>query len=39
MGAEEQADRLDEEEVAIAIKIAEVIEKYRKDKLPAVKNV
>ena len=39
MGAEEQADRLDEEEVAIVIKIAEVIERRRKDKLPAVKNV
>ena len=37
MGAEEQADRLDEEEVAIVIKIAEVIERRRKDKLPAVK--
>ena len=39
MGAEEQADRLDEEEIAIVIKIAEVIERRRKDKLPAVKNV
>ena len=39
MGAEEQADRLDEEEVAIVIKIAEVIERRRKYKLPAVKNV
>ena len=33
MGAEEQADSLDEEEVAIYMEIAEVIEKGRKDKL------
>ena len=33
MGAEEQADSPDEEEVAIVIKIAEVIERDRKDKL------
>ena len=39
MGAEEQADRLDEEEVAIVMEIAEVIEKGRKDKLPALRNV
>ena len=39
MGAEEQADSLDEEEVAIVIKIAEVIEWGRKDKLPALRNV
>ena len=39
MGAEEQADSLDEEEVAIVMEIAEVIEKLRKDKLPALKNV
>ena len=39
MGAEEQADSLDEEEVAIVIEIAEVIEKGRKDKLPALRNV
>ena len=39
MGAEEQADTLDEEEVAIVIEIAEVIEKGRKDKLPALRNV
>ena len=38
MGAEEQADSLDEE-VAIVIEIAEVIEKGRKDKLPALRNV
>ena len=39
MGAEEQADNLDEEEVAIVMEIAEVIEKGRKDKLPALRNV
>ena len=39
MGAEEQADSLDEEEVAIVMEIAEVIEKGRKDKLPALRNV
>ena len=39
MGAEEQADNPDEEEVAIVIEIAEVIEKVRKDKLPARRNV
>ena len=38
MGAEEQADSLDEEEVAIVMKIAEVIERGRKDKLPALRN-
>ena len=32
MGAEEQANSLDEEEAAIAIKIAEVIETGRKDR-------
>ena len=37
MGAEEQADSLDEEEVVIAMKIAEVIKKGRKDKLPTKK--
>ena len=31
MGADEQADSLDEEEVAIVIEIAEVIEMGRKD--------
>ena len=31
-----QANSLDEEEVAIVIEIAEVIEKDRKDKLPAL---
>ena len=39
MGAEEQADSLDEEEVVIVMKIAEVIESGRKDKLPALRNV
>ena len=34
MGAEELADCLDEEEVAIVIEIAEVIERGRKGKLP-----
>ena len=38
MGAEEQADNLDEE-VAIVMEMAEVIEKGRKDKLPALRNV
>ena len=38
MGAEEQVDSLDEE-VAIVMEIAEVIEKGRKDKLPALRNV
>ena len=39
MGAEEQADSLNEEEVAIVMEIAEVIEKGRKDKLSALRNV
>ena len=39
MGAEEQADSLDEEEVAIVIEISEVIERSKKDKLPALRNV
>ena len=39
MGAEEQADSLDEEEVAIVMEIAEVIERGRKDKLPALRSV
>ena len=39
MGAEEQADSLDEEEVAIVMELAEVIESGRKDKLPALRNV
>ena len=39
MGAEGQADSLNEEEVAIVIEIAEVIERGRKNKLPAFRNV
>ena len=39
MEAEKQADSLDEKEVAIVMEIAEVIEKGRKDKLPALRNV
>ena len=39
MEAKEQADSLDEEEVAIVMKIAEVIERGRKDQLPALRNV
>ena len=39
MGAEEQADSLDEEEVAINMEIAEGIERSRKDKLLALRNV
>ena len=39
MGAEEQADSLDEEEVAIVMEIAEVIEGGRIDKLPALRNM
>ena len=38
IGAEEQADSLDEE-FAIVIEISEVVEKGRKDKLPALRNV
>ena len=39
MGAEEQADSLDEEEVAIVMEIAEVIERVRENKLPALRNM
>ena len=39
MGAEEQADSLDEEEVATDLEIAEVIERGSKDKLPALRNM
>ena len=39
MGAEEQADSLDEEEVIIVMEIAEVIARGRKDKLPVYRNV
>ena len=38
MGAEEQADSLDEEEVAIVMEIAKVIEGGRRDKLAALRN-
>ena len=39
MGAEEQTDSLDEEETALVMEIAEVIEWVRKEKLPALRNV
>ena len=39
MGAEEQADSLDEEELAFVMEIAEVIQRRRKDRLPALRNV
>ena len=39
MGSEEQANSLDEEEVVIVMEIAEVIERGRKDKLPALTNM
>ena len=39
MGVEEQANSLDEEEVAIVMEIAEVTETGWKDKLPALRNV
>ena len=39
VGGEEQADNLDEEEVAIDMEIAEVIERGRKDRLSALRNV
>ena len=39
MGAEEQGDSLDEEEVEIITEIAEVIVRGRKDKLAALRNV
>ena len=39
MGAEAQADSLDEEAVAIVMEIAEVIETSRKYKFPALRNV
>ena len=38
-GAEEKTDNLNEEEVAIVMEIAEVTERGRKDKLPAVRNI
>ena len=39
MGAEEQADSLDEEEIVIVMEITEVIERRRKDKLKAPRYV
>ena len=39
IGTEEQADSLDEDEVVIVMEIGEVIERGRKDKLPALRNV
>ena len=39
MGAEEQAGSLDEEEVGIVMEIAEVIERGRKNRFPAIRNV
>ena len=39
MGAQEQADSLDEEEVATVIEIAEVIQSGIKDMLPALRTV
>ena len=39
MGAEKQTDSLDKEEVAIDMETAEMIERGRKDKLPALRNV
>ena len=39
MGAEEQTDNPDEEKVANVLEIAEMIERGRKDKLPALRNV
>ena len=39
MGSEEQGDSLDEEEVAIVMESAEVIERGRKERLPALRNV
>ena len=39
MEAEEQADSLDEEEVAIVMEMAELIDRGRKNKLPALRQV
>ena len=39
MGAEKQADSLDEEEIAIVMEIAEVIGRGRKGELPALRNL
>ena len=39
MEAEQQADSLDEQEVAIVMEITEVVERSRKYQLPALRNV
>ena len=39
MGAEEQADSTDEVEVAIGMEISEIIDRGRKDRLAALRNV
>ena len=39
IGGEEKADSLDEEEFVIAMEISEVIERGRKDRLSALRNV
>ena len=39
MGAEEQPDSTDEEEVAIVMEISEIIDRGRKDRLAALRNV
>ena len=39
MAAEEQADSTDEEEVAIGMEISEIIDRGRKDRLAALRNV
>ena len=38
LGAEEMTDSLDKEEVAIVMEVVKVIERGRKDKLPALRN-
>ena len=39
MGAEEHVDSLDEEEVDIIMEIAKLIDRGRKERLPALRNV
>ena len=39
MGPEEQVNDLDEEEFAVVMEVAEVMERGRKDQLPALRNV
>ena len=39
MGAEEKTDSLDEEEIVIAMEIADVIERGKRNNLPALRNV